>query len=257
MNEPATSPPPLPAAVEPLARRTGSGERLRRPIAIEREIATALELPASQLRAMAAGGTDGDRLSSECVVHLIRQDLRRGSRHLADELTPLLLARCDASLRGSVRGFDTATAREVREEVLGRVALSLLEPGDEADFLEVRFALALKRLRIDACRKARRRLQRQVELEATGDEDAPSPVERLPPQPARQEDRLVIRQALAKLGDAEREVLVLHRLAGLPLRSQDASKPDLVTLLGRSERTLRNRLRAAERQLAAFREPAR
>ena len=244
--------------VAPLTRTTRTGEVLRRPAEIEAEIAMTLTLPHPEIRQRAVDSTSERRMSSECMVHLIRRDLRGGGRSLAEELTPLLLARCEANLVGSVRGFPPATSAEIREEILGGLAISLLEPGDVADFLEVRFALALKRLRIDACRKQRRRDSGRVVLSEAGAsaEPAARPLEEQLPEPPRQEDRLLLRQALASLSHQEREVLVLHRLAGMPLTTQASANTDLVRLLGFSERTLRNRLRAAEAKLEAFRECA-
>ena len=250
--QPAT----LVRTVEPLRRATAAGEPLRRPAAIEAEIAAALELSGAEVRARAAAEPETEKaMSSECIVHLIRQDLRAGSGQLAETLLPPLLRRCEANLCGTIRGFPAASAFEIREEVLGRLAVSLLEPGDEADFFEVRFALALKRLRIDACRRQRRRDRGRVVIEAPAGSDDDAPVlDQHAPEPARQETRLLIRQALAYLDDSEREVLVLHRLAGVPLCAPASRAADLVTLLGLSERTLRNRLRAAEAKLRTFAE---
>lgn len=246
-------------AVAPLTRTTRQGVRLRRPAGIESEIAAALAASPEEIRRRAT--EKESPMSSECLVHLIRRDLRQGSRSWAEELTPILLARCEKQLAGAVRGFPADTAAEIREDVLGRLAVSLLEEGDGADFLEVRFALALKRLRIDACRRQRRRDRGRVTPTAptiqgpAGSDPAGSdPPAFEVPDPARQEDRLLIRQALAALSRQEREVLVLHRLAGMPLATRAESDPDLVHLLGFSERTLRNRLRAAEAKLQAFRE---
>ncbi len=246
------------AVVAPLTRTTRDGDVLRRPARIEAEIAAALELERSEILARAVvESAAGEAMSEECMVHLIRRDLKVGSRRLAEELTPLLFERCDASLKRSIRGFPPSAADDIREEVLGRLALSLAGPGDEADFLEVRFALALKRLRIDVCRHERRRLQGLVALEdvsAAGTPDDPEPavVDRAPPSPPNQDDRLLIRQALAALSAEERKVLVLHKLAGVPLSSSVAAGATLVALLGRSERTLRNRLRSAEAKLAGL-----
>lgn len=249
--------------VEPLARKTRQGDVLTRPARVEAEIARALALDPEEIRTLAKGSEE--EMSSECLVHLIRRDLRTGSRgaghpELAEEITPRLLERCEAGLRGSVRGFPPAAAAEVREEILGRLAVSLVEPGDAADFLEVRFALALKRLRIDVCRMQRRRERGRIALDsgaAAGEpaaEDPEAELERLAPSPANQEDQLLIRQALAALTEEERKVIVLHKLAGISLSSKVRETIDLVRLLGFSERTLRNRLRSAEAKLRAFRE---
>lgn len=245
-------------SVEPLARKTRQGDVLTRPARVEAEIARALALDPEEIRTLAKGSEE--EMSSECLVHLIRRDLRSGSRELAEQVTPRLLERCEAGLRGSVRGFPPAAAAEVREEVLGRLAVSLVEPGDAADFLEVRFALALKRLRIDVCRMQRRRERGRIALDsgaAAGEpaaEDPEAELERLAPSPANQEDQLLIRQALAALTEEERKVIVLHKLAGISLSSKVRETIDLVRLLGFSERTLRNRLRSAEAKLRAFRE---
>lgn len=247
-------------SVEPLTRLTASGEPLCRPPEIEAEIAAAIELSLGEVQARAEADPETENaMSEECIVHLIRHDLRAGHGVLADSLLPILLKRGEATLRGGIRGFQPADALEIREDVLGRLAVSLVESGDAADFFEVRFALALKRLRIDACRRQRRQDRARVALDGTpGNDDSMGESEfdrRLNhhlPQPARQEDRLLIRQALASLDDSEREVLVLHKLAGVPLHSKTSRDADLVGLLGLSERTLRNRLRAAEAKLRAF-----
>ncbi len=242
-------------AVEPLERTTRGGDVLRRPARIEAEIAGALALAPDEVLRRAAGSEND--MSSECMVHLIRHDLRRGSRRLAEALTPRLLERCEASLKGSVRGFSPAAAAEVREEVLGRLAVALAGDDDRADFFEVRFALAFKRLKIDVCRLERRREQGRIVLDdpapESGRRDPAPALERLaPPSPARQEERLLIRQALAALTTDERRVLVLHKLAGISLASKAPGSASLVRLLGSSERTLRNRLRSAEAKLRAF-----
>ncbi len=271
----------LEPTVAPLTRTTRGGEVLRRPARIEAEIAASLALSHGEVLARAAAETRSEetrseesiseqRMSEECMVHLIRRELRTGAtsprrganeeQRLAEELMPLLLERCDAGLKRSIRGFPPSAADEIREDVLGRLAVSLAGPGDEADFLEVRFALALKRLRIDACRRERRRLQGLVALDeapaGAASDDAEAAVDLAPPSPPNQEDRLLIRQALASLTAEERKIVLLHKLAGVPLSSSVAAGMTLVALLGRSERTLRNRLRSAEAKLLDFRRTA-
>ncbi len=266
-------------SVAPLTRTTRSGNVLERPARIQAEIAAALALsPGEILRRAAADPATEESMSEECMVHLIRHDLRARRKHLAEDLTPFLLERCERRLRGSVRGFPPSAAAEIREEVLGRLAMSLAGAGNEADFLEVRFALALKRLRIDVCRRERRRLQGLVALEevpaGSGDDLDAQVIDRAPPSPPNQEDRLLIQQALSTLTAEERKVLVLHKLAGVPLSSSkspakrtDETAPrkgdkastagaTLVGLLGRSERTLRNRLRSAEAKLGNLHDSA-
>ena len=278
--------------VTPLTRTTRSGKALQRPARIQAEIAAALKLSAGEiLKQAAADPTTEGSMSEECMVHLIRRDVRARSSpprdasgttsprragfiNLAEDLTPLLLERCDRGLKRAIRGFPPSAAAEIREEILGRLAVSLVGPGNSADFFEVRFNLALKRLRIDICRRERRRLQGLVALEDVSPGDAPddpesATLDRTPPSPPSQEDRLMIQQALSTLTAEERKVLVLHKLAGVPLSSSKAPPPKgkgppegveettpatLVGLLGRSERTLRNRLRSAEAKLGGLQE---
>ena len=239
---PATS-----TSIAPLSRKTRGGGVLQRPAGVTAEIATAIDLTPAEIVERA------ETMPEECMVYLIRNDLRAGDRRLAERLTPRLLERCEATLRGSIRGFPPAAADEIREEVLGRLALALAGPGDQADFFEVRFALALKRLRIDACRRERRRLQGLVVLDDAPESTSPSEsaVELAPPAPANQDDRLLIRQALGALTPEERKIVVLHKIHGVPLAGMTAGS-NLVGLLGRSERTLRNRLRSAEAKLRDF-----
>ncbi len=242
-------------AVSPLTRTTTDGRRLRRPPRVEAEIAAALGRGEAAARAAVSDpGSDG-YLSNECMVHLIRRGVRSGRRGWAEELAPHLLRRCEAQLRRAVRGFSGIARDEVVEEVLGRLAVSLVEPGDRADFFEVRFALALKRVRIDVCRQQRRRRRREVALDevAGGDLETLAPAIDLPP-PMTPEQALGLRRALASLSLEERRALVLHRIEGLAINSKVAGHTTLVGLLGVSERTVRNRLRRAEAKLRAFAE---
>lgn len=243
--------------VSPLRKKTANGRRLERPAAVEAEIAGALALRASELRDRAAiDSPEADGyLSSECLVHLIRTDIASAERRFVDDLAPILLSRCEGHLRGSVRGFDASISEEAREEILGRFVRLLVEPDDAADFFEVRFALALKRLRIDVCRQMRRRYDGLVALEevaepATGEPDSEAIHELRMRQP-NQEQMAAIRQALAALGDAERKAFVLHRLMGVAVHSTKSGAPTVVEILGVSERTVRNLLTRAEAALSA------
>jgi len=243
--------------VAPLRRRRAGGGSLRRPPEVEAEIAAVLGWSVERIvrRARAGDAAAPGCLSSECLVHLIRHDLRGGGRRLAERLAPLLLARCATILRRSLRGFSGAAREDVRAEILGRLAELLVAPGDAADFFEVRFARAFKCLTIDVCRRERRHLERRVleadlTPEAVGREAAGPAARRplwttAPPSP---EARLALRQALAAMSAEERQALVLHRLIGMSINGTRGG-PSLVEVLGVSERTVRNRLRRAEAKL--------
>lgn len=262
--------------IEPLTRKTTDGRSLVRPDLVEREIAEALAMDDAALLAPVAArvsGGDGvkitgftgaaesagaaESLSSECLVFLIRRDLRRNQRRWADRLLPTLLGRCQKSLRGSVRGFDGTSTDDVREEVLGRLVELLLDPGNGADFFEVRFALAFKRLTIDVCRRARRRAAGQLSLDGSLADDSDGlegEIVEAVGSGFDAEDLVFLRQALASLDDEERRALVLHYGMGVGINPRQGEEPGLVSILGLSERTVRNRLRRAEAKVRALKE---
>ncbi len=246
--------------VTPLTQENSRSERLQRLAAVESEIALALTLTPPQLleRSARAEGS-ADSLSCECLVYLIRADLRQQDTPLLELLLPVLLARCAANLKFTVRGFREPTLGIVREEILGELALQLIEPGSRADFFEVRFWLAFARLRIDYCHKFKRHDDHLVFVDERGDgeDELPGQIleiggERLP-ESLDPEQACIIRDAMARLNPDERKVYALH-LMGFPTNAGDIN---LVSLTGWSERTVRNRLRSAEQTLAAYKERVR
>lgn len=247
--------------VAPLRKTTADGQLLKRPAAVQRHIEQVLTLDNDDVlrRAQVRSNEDADFLLSECLVYLIRLAVREGRRGPIDELTPILLARCERSLRRSVRGFDDVGDEEAREDILGRLALLLVDPGDGADFFEVRFDLALKRLRIDVCRQVRRRRAPLVAIDGIGEDDNGAPgLDRLTddidpealPASLDAEQAAYLKEALQLLTEQERKALVLHHMVGVPIASKKPGIPTLVEILGVSERTVRNFLRRAERKIS-------
>ena len=245
--------------ITPLTRRDKSDTALRRPPNIEAQITEALDWDIEQVlnRASLPEKSEGS-MSSETLVHLIRADLKRQGTPMAELLIPILLARCAANLNYTVRGFREPTLSNVREEILGCLALLLVDPSNKADFFEVRFSLALVRLRIDCCHKHKRSDDHLIFL----DNDSDTDLDGSPPQtsetqsgmnkkPLDAEQSYALKQALSRLNPQERQVLLLHRLGGIPI---NAGEHCLVNIMGCSERTIRNRLRSAEQTLAAIKE---
>ena len=247
--------------VEPLRKTTADGKLLQRPAMVESQIAETLVLDVDEIcrRAEIRTSDDPGYLLSECLVHLIRLSVREGRHRWVDELTPRLLTRCDRSLRRSIRGFDEVGEEEAREDTLGRLALLLVDPGNGADFFEVRFDLALKRLRIDVCRQVRRRRAPLVAIDGVNEEGGgDSGLDRLTdeidvdalPGNLDAEQLTCLREALKRLTDQEQKALVLHRLVGVPIASKKPGISTLVEILGVSERTVRNLLRRAESKIS-------
>ena len=248
--------------VEPLRKTTADGTLLRRPAKVESQIAEILVSGGDEVRRRAAVDKPDDPryLLPECLVHLVRVAVREGRHGWVDELTPRLLGRCERSLRRSIAGLDAVGREEALEDVLGRLAVLLVDPGDGADFFEVRFDLALKRLRIDVCRQVRRRREPLVAFDGFDDDERSGDpgLDRLADQidvdalPAGldAEQEASLRQALGRLTEVERRTLVLHRLVGVPLASKKPGVRTLVEILGVSERTVRNYLRRAESKIS-------
>lgn len=233
-------------------------ERLVRPADIEEEIRHVLELDPETIaeKARIAPGEDGS-LSSECLVHLARRDLR-GPRRQVEQLVPPLLQRADRSLRRALgrpgQAGRWSWAEEAREEVLGRLAMLLLEAGRGADFFEVRFDLALKRLRIDVCRPLRRQPP-STSIDAAGAGGAgtatiEAALSRRAGGRLSAEDRVTLSRALSRLDERERRAMILRHIIGLPVAPRDDGGPSIAGALGVSERTVRNLLQRARRRLA-------
>lgn len=244
--------------VRPLTKCRKDGVRYVRPEAIETEIEVALqEDPATfRERLLITDRSSPDHLSSECLVHLIRDALRRRDDERLNRALPVLLGRCEAILRtkiaNSLQGAD-----ELREEVLSEFSELLASDGtgerpDDLDFYECRFNAAFGALRIDAVRRELKRLERTAEPPDPGDErDAR----------AHDEDALArlfeasrTREAINALPPDERKAVVLHHRYGYKVESTDPDEVTVATLCKCTGRTIRNRLSRAAARLSELKE---
>ena len=136
-------------------------KNLTRPPGIERKIDIALPQDWAILsrRARETNPQSGDFLPSECLVHLLRDAIRRSDDRIARVLMPQLLKRAEANLKRTVPDSRMRDAESVRHEILSDLAMMFTQDGtegheDELDFYECRFGRALRFLRIDHVRKA-------------------------------------------------------------------------------------------------------
>jgi len=253
--------------VEPLTKTKETGQVYARPPEIEEEIACALKLGIDEIltRAVIRDSRVDGYMSSECMVYLIRRDAKSSTHKLVNELTPLLLKRCETNLYSKVTGFREPTLQEVHEEILGRLVELLVDGGNRADYFEIRFNDAFKCLRCEVCTYYQRHDDVSGSIEDKTDLDGDNDGGNIDdlhceidydkvPSSLTQEDAVYLKQVLSDLTDMERNIFILHKQGGIPINSKFSGVTNLVNLLGISERTVRNHLRNAEAKLAALKE---
>ena len=246
----------LPAGGGQVVLQTKEAGAPVRPPEVEREIAALVVLPDGEIlqRARIVEPDEPGYIRSESLVHLVRRDLRGETRQLVDGLTQALLRRCELNMSRSVTGFKEPTRSQVREEILDRFILALLDPATEPDWFEVRFNRQFKFLRIDVCRRFQRGHLKPLDAEEPDEDEDGEAIDLLPSGGLSQEQGLLLKQALDLLPEEERKIFLLHRHLGLPISSKNEDDDTITKVMGLSERTVRYRLRSAEERFAALEE---
>ena len=252
--------------VRPLTKRTKKGALYVRPRAVETAISAALREGWTTLsrRLKIKDLRSTEYVSSECLVHLVRDTSRNGDDRRMNEMVPVLLGRCQAILKAKIADSEPG-ASEMREEVLDRFTEVLArgcvgERPDELDFYECRFNRAFQTLRIDVVKHKRGRLGRTVEVPRgdVGGEGLLSEEEGLAllseagRTPATQEQSALledVKRAIEALPPDEREAFVLCRVYGYKVESTDPNEITAAVRCGCTGRTIRNRLSRAEAKL--------
>lgn len=258
----------------PLTKTKKDGTVYRRPTEVEAEIYQALSLTAPALRARLQI-TDRDRpgyLSSECLVHLLRQEFRRhGSagrnEERMQELLQTLLARCEAILVVKVPDSSLPRAADVRQDILDKLVDRFFDDGsgdqpDALDIYECKFNRAFRSLYIDAVRPAQRRRAKEISLAelaqpagacaADADEDVFDRISALSAHPTQEGDAFLaaVFEAIGELPADERTAFVLVCVMGYKEESDDPGEVTAATRCKCTGRTIRNRLKRAAQRLA-------
>jgi hypothetical protein len=240
-----------------------SKKDLIRPPGIERKIDSALtqDWAALSRRARETNPQSGDFLPSECLVHLIRDALRRSEDRIARVLMPQLLKRAEANLERTVPDSRMRDAKSVRHEILSDLMMMFTQDGTEGhenglDFYECKFLRALRFLRIDHVRKALSERKELTDLpeaddgEAAFDEEMLARLSRMASVGPSQEDRLYLPEvikALDKLPPDQKRAVVLRRIIG-------HTEEQTAKICKVDKRTIRYRLAAADKQLKTLKE---
>ena len=248
------------SAVEPLTRR-----RYKRLPVTERQIVSALSLdePAFVARARIRDEDSTEYLSAETLVYFIRRADRRDDRKCREALFRELLERCTPFFRGKFRGFPEDAREDLQGEVLKGVVEDLLAADNRGDFMQVRFWTYLERKAIDACRAASRYQRATESLNASlsddGSSDGRTKLEAVTDERLGPGQLAVLAKALEALPPELRALLLLRHAVGMKI-GEDASTSDNAEELTLAQhfnctgRTIRNRLKEADRLLAGFRE---
>src|ERR1700738_745581 len=129
----------------PLTRvQKKTGKIYVRPKAIEAEIDCALKdgFANASRRARIRDENSPDYVHPECLVHLIREAKRAGKDRESEAFLQLLLARCEANLRGTIRNDGIPNPEQLRDDILQHLAMKFaqdaVEGGGRLDYFECR-----------------------------------------------------------------------------------------------------------------------
>ncbi|HUS14995.1 MAG TPA: sigma-70 family RNA polymerase sigma factor [Chloroflexia bacterium] len=187
----------------------------------------------------------------ETLVHGIRRFRAAGRQAEAQVVAEWLIERAAPLVARIARG--QAVRAEDREDLAQTALLQMWQEVQNSlpqhEFWEVHFAHMLRL----ACADAAERLRRPGEHErpfkrGTSDDGDPWNEEDTLADPRALEPAMLVPEALAQLDGNVRHALYLKTL-GYKERSKDSSEPTISSLLGVSDRTVRNYLRAAEETL--------
>jgi len=256
-----------------LMKQDLNGNCYKRPLNIEASIDMALTLDVSvlQQRATLKRRSPG-YISSECLVHLIRDAGRRADYDTMNPLLTILLARCEANLCTKIPDDKFQNAAYLREEVLGEFSELFAVDGcddnnnQELDFFECRFNLAFRALRINIVRREISCMKHMASLPNLSDNGEPTAYEDIFPivseafcstaTPERNISLNDLHKAIDDLPPDERRAVILCHIMGYEEESEDPKKITAATLCGVTGRTIRNRLTRAAAKLSKFKEDA-
>lgn len=231
--------------VPPLTQTDAEGRVYRRDDQVTEEIRRALHIEPEKWPALAR--VDGDAMSEECLVHLIRHLHRQHESTVLGTLSKILFDRCQIALRPYARGFDTETARDFYSDVYADLIDALLDLDEpRADFFEVRFAMALRRRAIDV-RKKYSAYWRRIDLDQDPAEILDQSITAISDGDGREISEVVRRltndKLLRNVPEPQRSAFVLYH-------AYEFTHQELATHFRRSVSTIRSWLRRVDDLLA-------
>ena len=147
--------------------------------------------------------------------------------------------------------------------MIEKIIEDLFAADDRADFMQVRFWSYLENKSIDACRKACRHTDDTESLDTNysnnGVSEGQTRLKKVVDPRLLPEELAMISEGLAKLPPHLRQVFLLRHYVGMKIGSDNSDEvegdePTIAAHFRCSGRTIRNRLKEADRLLASFRE---
>lgn len=251
--------------IYPLTRRyADTGAPYERLPEVESQLRRAITLEEHALAAeMHHDYKSPEHIKDETLCYLIRERVRAGLHEDANTIVEVLLRRHARTIRSRM-GRGGVDERH-REDCAGEIIIQLLTElfdvdSDRSDFAQVRFGLYFKRVSDRVISKFRglQERERQAESVASPRDDRTEEVNLLDTladeRALSDEDRIVMRDALAHLPSHLREPFILRHFAGWQIESDSPYEPSISRQLKVTPRTIRNRLRDAEASLRRWRE---
>ncbi|MVA36318.1 DNA-binding response regulator [Agrobacterium vitis] len=252
-----------------LKNRKPDGEPYARVTEIEAKLEELAGTPREEIlaRAQIRSRTNPDYIPSECLLYFLRGSKQENSETWFEHLYKALIERVMRSLPKpeSIDGETASLTKEaIRDKVVDRflqlLAFDRQDYATKLDFFEIRFDMALKRLRQDAEKQAWRDEKRSVTLEfddETGDVSAEveAAAERLNPvdllENSDEASRLRLEAAIDALPIEQKRTIHMIRL-GMQMHSTDPEVLTIAKVLGvMSAKTIWNYRERAIKSLRA------
>ena len=244
--------------ITPLRKRTLQGALYTRDPRTESLLEELSSLSRDELRERAGISTRSDPayIPSECLLFFVRASRMDNNDDWFERLYKLLNKRVLRSLPAG-DAWDGQTESYSQAEIRGRVhdrfvellALDRTSYQERLDYFEVRFDGALANLRRDARKQVWRDENRSLSLDADDDAGqllaevervASKDVDPFDPFGVVEEDfRLRLEAAIERLPAEQRSVLEMLR-QGFPIHSKEPGVMTISSVLGKSEKTIRN-----------------
>lgn len=254
--------------IVPLTKRKTDGTLYLRPDNVEPLLKTLTDLPRDALleRGKIRDRKHPDYVPSECLLYFIRNSRRDNSDAWFERLYKVLADRVLRAVpRAETSGNSLSLANEsVRTTVFDRFAELLAEdrqkPGEKLDFFEVRFDLAIKRLRLDAQERVWRDENRSEPIDDPTSGNAAEAAEAISSSLLDVEifSDPLFRERLYAAIDAlpSEQSRTMHLLLlGWQAHSNDPAAMTIAKALGCSDRSVRNYRARAEKTLNALFNP--